>query len=178
MIGRLLSMLCRRSGLARWVTVAALGLLALSVLASVLTPAPGPQQRTGPQSTRSMQRVQTPARAQHPPSVSAGELAQARETAARFLSGYLAFLYGRAPARSVDAVTRGLQLQLLRAAAEVTPAEHGRHPRVVSIAVVGQAPRAVLATALVEDGGVTAYALRITLQEGRSGWLASAVDGS
>jgi hypothetical protein len=43
--------------------------------------------------------------------------------------------------------------------------------------VIGQAPNVVLATALVEDGGLTAYALRITLQEGRSGWLASAIDG-
>jgi len=176
MIGRLLSMLGRRSRLPRWLTVTAGGLLALSVVASAVTSAPGPKHRTGPQSTSSRHSVQTPASQRHPPSVSAGELARARETAARFLSGYLPFLYGRGSARSVDAVALGLRLQLMRARAEVTPAENGRHPRVVSLAVVGQAPRVALAIALVEDGGVTAYALRITLQEGRSGWLASVVD--
>jgi hypothetical protein len=177
MIGRLLSMLGRRSRVSRWLTVTAVGLLAVGVVASALTPAPGPEDRTGRRSASTTDSVQTSSSTRHPPSVSAGGLARARETAARFLSGYLSFLYGRGSARSVNAVTPGLRLQLLRARAEVTPAEHGRHPRVVSLAVIGQAPNVVLATALVEDGGITAYALRITLQEGRSGWLASAVDG-
>ena len=47
----------------------------------------------------------------------------------------------------------------------------------VSLTAVGQTPAAVLATALVADGGVTAYAVRITLRAGRDGWLVSGVDG-
>jgi hypothetical protein len=59
----------------------------------------------------------------------------------------------------------------------VTPAERGRHPRVVSLAAVARSPGVVLATALVADGGVTTYPLRITLEGGRDGWLVSGVDG-
>lgn len=103
------------------------------------------------------------------PPVSVAKLGRARAVAIRFLHGYLRFAYGRARADQVIAVTATLRRQLTTERALVTPTERRRHPRVVSLAVVGQAPRVVLATALVEDGGVTAYALRITLQEGRSG---------
>jgi hypothetical protein len=109
--------------------------------------------------------------------VAAGELARARDAAARFLAGYVPFIYGRGSARSVDAIAPALRLQLMRARAQVTPVERRRRPRVVALTAVGRAPGVVLATALVEDGGVTTYALRITLREDRSGWLASAVDG-
>jgi hypothetical protein len=177
MSGRLLSVFDRRSRLARRLTVAAVGLLALGVVATVLTPAPGLKHRTGPHTPRWVLPAQTPVSRRHAPFVSAGEFAHARNVAARFLSGYLPFLYGRGSARSVDAAARGLRRQLMRSRAEATPAEHGRHPHVVSLAVVAQASGVVLATALVEDGGITAYSLRITLQEARSGWLASAVDG-
>jgi hypothetical protein len=112
----------------------------------------------------------------HPP-VSAAELGRARTVAIRFLHGYLPFAYGRARADHVIAVTATLRRQLTTEQALVTPTEGRRHPRVVSLAMVGQAPKVVLVTALVEDGGVIAYALRITLQAGRSGWLVSAVDG-
>jgi hypothetical protein len=48
---------------------------------------------------------------------------------------------------------------------------------VVSLTAVGQAPAAVLATSLVADGGVTAYALRMMLRAGQDGWLVRGVDG-
>ena len=80
-------------------------------------------------------------------------------------------------ARSIDGVTPDLRRQLIRAPGLVTPVERHRHPRVVSLTAVGQAPAAVLATALVADGGVTAYALRMVLRSTRSGWLVSRVDG-
>jgi hypothetical protein len=58
----------------------------------------------------------------------------------------------------------------------VTPVERHRDPRAVSLTAVGQAPAVVLATAVVADGGVTAYALRMVLRSGRDGWLVSGVD--
>jgi hypothetical protein len=59
----------------------------------------------------------------------------------------------------------------------VTPAESERHPRLVSLTAVARSPTAILATALVADGGVTTYALRIMLSAERDGWLVSGVAG-
>jgi hypothetical protein len=177
MIGRLLSMLGRRSRLTRRLTIAALSLVALSVLASALTRAPRPEPRQSPPPAGSIGTVHSPAAPRHPSPVSVGELPRAREAATRFLAGYLPFLYGRGSAREVDPATPGLRLQLTRTRAQVTPVERRRRPRVVSLTAVGQAPGLVLATALVKDGGVTSYALRITVREGPAGWLVSGVDG-
>ena len=165
MIGRLRSML-GRSRLTRRLTVVALSLVALSVVASALTPAPRPEQRQGaPGSTAQSTRPRRGTRAP----VSAGGLARARQAAKRFLVGYLPFLYGRGRARAIDAVAPSLRLKLTRTRTLVTPVERRRHPRLVSLAAVGQATGVVLATALVEDGGVTAYALRITLRREPAG---------
>lgn len=101
----------------------------------------------------------------------------AKRAALRFLAGYLPFLYGRGSARSIDAVTPGLRRQLGPMRGLVTPVERRRHPRVISLTAVGQAPAGALATALVADAGVTTYALRITLRAGPNGWLAIGVDG-
>ena len=71
-----------------------------------------------------------------------------------------------------------MRLELSHARGLVTPAERGRHPRVVSLTAVEQAPGVVLATALVADGGVSAYALRIMLSASRNGWLVTGVDAA
>lgn len=70
---------------------------------------------------------------------------------------------------------RGLHSQLITQRAQATPAERGRHPRVVSLATVGTTPAFVVATATIEDGGITAYRLRLTLQEQAGRWLVSSV---
>ncbi len=137
-------------------------------------PSPQPARRrvgplAGPTRTRRTARGARP--------ISPDELATARDTAARFLAGYLPFLYGRGSARSINAVTPEQRVQLSRVPGLVTPIERRRDPRVVSLTAVGQAPAAVLGTALVADGGVTAYALRMVLRSGRDGWLVSSVDG-
>jgi hypothetical protein len=176
MIGWLVAALGRRSRTTRGLTLAALGLVVLLVVASALAPARHSDHR----------RVVLPAvptRTRRPPTaraarrISPGGLEAARRAAARFLAGYLPFLYGRGSARSIDAVTPGLRAQLTGVRSLVTPAERQRHPGVVSLTTVGRAPAAVLATALVADGGVTTYALRIMLRGGPGGWLVSSVDG-
>ena len=58
-----------------------------------------------------------------------------------------------------------------------TPAERRRHPRVVSLEAVPQTPVLALATAMIEDGGITTYPLRLRLDRARDGWVVSAVDG-
>jgi hypothetical protein len=92
------------------------------------------------------------------------------------MRGYLRFAYGEGPASSVRAVGRSLRRQLRRRAL-VASAERGRPPRVVSLETSGQKRGVVLATAIIDDGGIAAYAVRVTVCETRSGWLVSAVDG-
>jgi hypothetical protein len=87
------------------------------------------------------------------PAVSGSDLRLARRVAGRFLLSYLRFAYGRASATSVEGVTPGLRGQLMRDRAQVTPAERARHPRVVSLRVLGTNPGFGLATATVDDGG-------------------------
>ncbi len=119
-----------------------------------------------------------PARALQPrvrPPVSRGELRVAARLARRFLVSYLEFAYGRGSAVGVRGVTPGLRGQLIAQRAQATPAERGRHPRVVSLATLGTTPGFVVATAKMEDGGIAAYRLRFTLQERAGRWLVSSV---
>lgn len=175
MIGRLPSML-GRSRLTRRLTVVALCLVALSVVAAAFTPAPHRAHRKGPRPVTSTGAVHSPSAPRHAAPVSAGELARARQAATRFLAGYLPFLYGRGSARSVDAVAPDLRPQLTRTRAQVTPVERRRSARIVALTAVGQAPGIVLATALVDDGGVTSYPLRLTVQRVAGAWVVSGVD--
>jgi hypothetical protein len=93
------------------------------------------------------------------------------------LAGYLRFAYGKAPASAVRGGAPALRRQLQGQRALVAPVERRRHPRVVSLMATAQERGVVLATALVDDGGIANYAVRVTLRDTRSGWLVSAVDG-
>jgi hypothetical protein len=179
MIGRLISGLKRLSPRARLVAIAAAALVALNVVASALTPAPHPGSRTGGNragaaSSSIAAAAGTP---RHPSPVSAAELVHVRQAASRFLESYLPFAYGGAPTPSVNSVAPGLRRQLTRERAQLTPVERRRHPRVVSLDAVGQAPTVALATAMIDDGGIASYALRLRLERGTDGWAVSAVDG-
>jgi hypothetical protein len=176
MTGRLVTALGRSSRTTRRLTLAAVALIVLLVVASALAPSPHPAHRPLPLPAGSTRTGRTPAAPGIRP-ISRGDLVAARHVAARFLTGYLPFLYGRGSARSIADATPDLRRQLIRVRSLVTPVERHRDPRVVLLTAVGQAPAAVLATALVADGGVTAYALRMVLRSGRNGWLVSDVDG-
>ena len=160
----------------RHLAAAAMALLVLGI-ASALAPTSRPRHPARrPPATASSPQTSGPER-RGTSSLSRAEIARARKVAIRFLQGYLPFVYGRGSAGFVPAAAPALRRRLTRQAAVVTPAERRRHPRVLSLVVAGQAPGAALATALIADGGITSYALRITLKEGRSGWLVSAVGG-
>jgi hypothetical protein len=160
---------------ARRVVVAATALLVLAGAITALTVQAGRGREAG----RPAVTVHAPARrpAAQPvpprlrPPVPGSSLRLASRVARRFLRSYLKFAYGRAGATSVDAVTRDLRSQLIRDRAQVTPAERARHPRVVSLRVLGTNPGFVLATASVEDGGIAAYQLRFALREEGGRWL-------
>jgi hypothetical protein len=68
-----------------------------------------------------------------------------------------------------------LRNQLVRERAQMTPAERQRHPRVVSLRVVGIMPDFVAAAAAVADGGIATYPLRFTLQRSAGRWSVSSV---
>ena len=94
----------------------------------------------------------------------------------RFLLSYLPLAYGRRSAGSVTtAVTQGLRGELIDQRAQTTPAERRRHPLVVSLTTLGTTPGFVVASAIIEDGGIAAYRLRLTLEEQAGRWLVSSV---
>ena len=94
-----------------------------------------------------------------------------------FLAGYLRFAYGRAPAAAARAVTPALRRQLKRERVQVTPVERTRRPEVVSLSALGQASGVVVATALIDDGGIANYGVRLTVRRMNRAWLVSGVDG-
>jgi hypothetical protein len=168
---------------ARYILVAATATLLLASAITTLTL----EARRGPIARRSTPTV--PARPRGPalrslprharPPVSAADLRVASRVASRvarrFLRSYLQFAYGRASGESVKGVTPGLRSQLMREGGRVAPVEWDRHPRVVSLQVLGTTPGFVVTTATVDDGGVARYRLRFSLQERAGRWLVSNV---
>jgi hypothetical protein len=159
------------------VAVVALVLIGAAITALTIAPSPG----TGARSSRPASRAPARQTARHPPPqrlappVPGPELRRAHDAAERFLGTFLAFAYGRARAPSVTPVTPALRNQLTREHAQITPVERRRHTRVVSLRVVGMTPGFVLATAMVDDGGIAAYPLRFTLQRSAGRWSVSSV---
>jgi len=178
MIGRLVAMLDRLSPAARRAVVAAACLLALAIVSSALTPTRRMRQPThgAPGLVTTSSVPASPGSQRRPGPVPAAQLARVRAMASRFLESYLPFAYGRTSVRSARAVSPALRQQLRRDRAQVTPAEQRRHPRVVSLQLVGTTPEFVVATATIDDGGVTTYRLRFTLQNEAGRWAVSAVE--
>lgn len=172
-IGWLRSALRRLSPRARAIALVVL-LLGAAVLA--LAPTHKAGHRAQQPSTRAKTSRTTRSARHYVSPVSAARLVRARQVARTFLTGYLPLAYGRASASSVRGVTPALRRQLTRERAQVTPVERRRRPRVVSLTALGRASRVVVVTALVNDGGITTYAVRLTLQQQRSGWLVTGVD--
>jgi hypothetical protein len=179
MIAWLLSALDRLPPRARRVAVVVVALLAIAVVMAALTLTPSPvgggRPRRAPLRAPANGTSPRTARQRVPPPVSTAELLRARQAAERFLGSYLPFDYGRASALAVSPVTPTLRGQLTGERARITPVERRRHPRVASLQVVGLTPGFVLATAIVEDGAITAYRLRFTLQGKAGRWAVSSV---
>jgi hypothetical protein len=155
-----------------------MGVTVLLVVALALAPTPDRTRSTHHQSRATSGRVRSTRSVERQPgAVSSLQLARARSAAKRFLAGYLRFAYGETLASSVGTVAPALHRRLRDQRALVAPVERRRHPRVVSLMQTGQAHDVVLVTALVDDGGIANYAIRITLRDTWSGWLVSALDG-
>ena len=173
----LISALERLPPRARRVVVVALVLIGAAITALTIAPQPGTRVRRPRPVPRgpARQTPPHPPRQRVPPPVPAAQLRRAHDAAEWFLGSYLSFAYGRARAPSVTPVTPALRNQLVRERAPVTPVERRRHPRVVSLRVVGIMPDFVAAIAAVTDGGIATYPLRFTLQRIAGRWSVSSV---
>jgi hypothetical protein len=151
--------------------------LLLAAAISALTLVAGrraPDREPTPRASTQPRPEPSPARRQRARSpVSATDLRLVHRVAQRFLLKYLRFAYGKERASSAMQVTPALRRELTRQRAQVTPAERGRHPRVLSLHLVGTEPGFVLATARIEGGGIATYPLRFALQELAGRWLVS-----
>jgi len=76
----------------------------------------------------------------------------------------------------MKAATPALLARLTGGEARVTHTERDRRPRLLSLVATAQGPELVLATAVVKDGGITSYALLITVRDGPAGWRVGDVD--
>jgi hypothetical protein len=171
----LLAALDRLPPRVRWSLVAAGALLALGAVMAALTltaARSGHTRRRTPSPPAAASSPQSLPRRLAPP-VPTAAMGDARRVAERFLAGYLPFAYGRGSALAVRGVTPALRRQLLRDRAQLTPVERRRRPRVLALQTVGTTPTFVVATAVIDDGGVTTYRLRFTLESEAGRWLVS-----
>jgi len=108
-------------------------------------------------------------------------LALAHETeqaARRFLAGYLAYTYGRAPATRIAGANRPLIRSLQAHPPRVPPAARARHPRVLSLHPAASSAGEVAVSAVVNDGGLIDYSVGLVLASEGGRLLVTGVDGT
>jgi hypothetical protein len=177
MSGPVLAALERLSPRVRRFVVAIGALMALGAVmaALTLTASHGGQERRSPPQRPAATVPRTPPR-RLPLPVSTAAMLQVRRVAERFLAGYLPFAYGRGRALAIRGITQTLRRQLLSQRTQLTPVERRRRPRVVSVQTVGTTPVFVVATAVIDDGGVATYRLRFTLSRSAGRWAVGSVE--
>ena len=112
------------------------------------------------------------------PHASRPQVSDARAVATHFFRTYLAFLYGRLPARRVTGVDRTLRCQLEHGHATTTPAERAARPRISHLSLSSAGPPvSVVAVAVVTTACCAPSQLTATLEPHGRGWLVVAVSG-
>ena len=159
------------------VAVAVLVVVSAAAVGVIVTP-PAGHRGAGPQTPSPGRRAVAANRVTvAPPSVVPDATARLRAAASRFLAAYLAVVYGRAHATRVAVIAPGLRTRLARERVLITPAARHRRPSVVSLQVATTTPGFAVATAVVDDGGLAPYVVRVALEHRRGVWLASDVVG-
>jgi hypothetical protein len=101
----------------------------------------------------------------------------ATRIAREFLAGYLAYLYGHAPARRVSDASASLRRSLEAREPRISPAIRARRPRVVSLSITASGGATFIATALIGDGGVADYPVGVLLVQRRGRLLVGGLEG-
>jgi hypothetical protein len=101
----------------------------------------------------------------------------AARVAQRFLAGYLAYLYGHAPATAVRDATPALLRSLRAHPPLVPPAMRARSPRVLSLHPAPAPLGSVGVSALVNAGELASYQVVVLLAPKRGRQLVSTVEG-
>ena len=111
-----------------------------------------------------------------PPAIT-GSAANPARVAHRFLTGYLAYLYGHAPATAVIGAAPRLVRALRARPPLVPPAMRARHPRVLPRPMT--APAEMLAiTALIGDGELADYSIGLLLERAHGRLRVDAVEST
>ena len=105
---------------------------------------------------------------------SAREVAAAKRTARRFLSGYLAYTYDQAPASAIRNADPALVHTLAADPPRVPSRERARRPRVKLLQTDGVSSKAASLLALVDDGAQS-YTLTLSLEQDAAGWTVTGV---
>jgi hypothetical protein len=157
---------------------AVVALLSVTALLLALTRPDGQRQRTierpSPSPARSASAVTA-----HAPETSMAPLTPGVARAADlFLAGYLAYLYGHAPARQIKDATAALLHSLEAHPPRVSPGMRSRQARLVSLHTT-QAPSGLLGvSALVTDGGLVDYSIGLLLAPRGGRLLVGGLDGA
>ena len=113
-----------------------------------------------------------PAAQYRPPSPPRPAVAGGPEKAARrFFAGFLPFLYGQGSADSIRAAAPALADRLATSQRRVSPAARGRRPRVAQLEGRRLGSGRASVAARIEDGGVAAYPVTLTLARRGGRWL-------
>lgn len=94
--------------------------------------------------------------------------ASVEHVAGEFVAGYLAYVYGHAPASHIKGATGGLVRSLKDRAPRVSPSMRASHPRVIALRPATTPAGRVGVTAIVNDGGLVDYSISVFLaRQGR-----------
>ena len=154
------------------IAVVAVLLAASAILLAASRPAGHPNDDPAPHGP-----VAPAARASRPPMPTSGT-AHVAPVARGFLAGYLAYLYGHAPASAVKSATPALARSLRAHPPIVSPGMRARHPRVLALHIVPAPTGLIRVSAVVNDGELASYPVVLLLASERGRLLVSAVQGA
>ncbi len=103
---------------------------------------------------------------------------EAKQTAERFLAGYLGYVYGHTPAGQIEDATPALIRSLQAHPPRVPPAAQARRPRVLSLHLAATSAREVTVSAVVNDGGLIDYSVALVLASEGGQLLVTGLEGA
>lgn len=112
------------------------------------------------------------------PHASTSQVTDARAVATHFFTSYVAFVYGRLPAKRVTGADPKLRRQLQHGHATTTPAERDARPRIAHLSLTSAGPPvSVVAVAVITTACCGSSDLTATLEPNAGSWLVVAVSG-